>query len=212
MAADIPQSLRSEVDLFRSFSADLDKIIMNVLSSFSKALRRPSETSFERFHRPEEASRTTLSLFRYPEQSSLSEGVGHNKQTDLGTLTLLLTAQWGLQVLSPQTQQWVSIEPRPNMAVMNVGDSLRFLSGNALKSSVHRVMPLTELQHEHRYSLAYFLRPEDDVEYATVTGETLTAKAWHDRKFDVFRETHAVQAKAPILRGGMEQGDRLIVS
>ena len=98
------------------------------------------------------------------------------------------------------------------MAIVNVGDSLRFLSGNTLKSAVHRVVPHRgELQHEHWYSLAYFLRPEDDVRYQTVTGEVVSAKTWHDRKFDVFRERHDVQAMAPILTGGMEEGERLVV-
>ncbi len=72
-------------------------------------------------------------------------------------------------------------------------------------------MPLQVLQHEHRYSIAYFLRPEDDAEYETVAGRVMTAKTWHDRKFDVFRESHSQQTKEDILTGGMERGDRLIV-
>jgi len=198
--------------LLCQFSSDLDGIITHVLSAFSVAFDREEPLRFEDYHDPDQASRTTLSVFRYPAQTSIDEGVGHNKHTDLGTLTLLLTEQWGLQVLSPSTQQWEFVEPRPGMAVVNVGDSLRFLSDNVLKSSVHRVVPLQELQREDRYSLAYFLRPADDVTYRTATGEIVTARSWHDRKFNVFRESHEVQARDVILTGGMERGERIVVA
>lgn len=196
--------------LFSLFSSDLDTITDNVLRSFSAALGLRGESRFEYCHRPEVESRTTLSLFRYPKQVSLDEGIGHNKHTDLGTLTLLLSEQWGLQVLSPESNQWEYVAPKPDHAVMNVGDSLRFLSGNLLRSAVHRVMPLGGFQDEHRYSIAHFLRPEDGIRFATVDGKVVTARAWHDRKFNVFRQSHEEQSKGSILTGGMEKGDLLV--
>ena len=149
-------------------------------------------------------------MFRYPRQDSLDVGVGHNKHTDLGTLTFLLCRSPGLQVLSNNPAGWHYVVPKPQCAIINVGDTLRFLSGNTLKSAVHRVMPVNKLQQDHRYSIAYFLRAEDNTEFTDSSGRSVSAKAWHDEKFDVFRESHEEQAKRSILTGGMEQNEALL--
>lgn len=210
-AATITPSVKAEIDLFDDFMSNLESVAMNILSSLSSAMGLRGESRFEACHRPGVESRTTLALFRYPKQDSADEGIGHNKHTDIGTLTVLLSEQWGLQVLSPESNEWQFVEPKPGRAVVNVGDSLRFLAGNALRSCVHRVVPLREIQEEDRYSIAYFLRPDDGVEYMTSSGEVVTARAWHDRKFDVFRESYEQQSRDSILTGGMERGDVLVV-
>lgn len=185
---------------------------MTVLETLSDALNLSGAARFEASHRDDKPSRTTFSMFRYPKQSALDKGCGHNKHTDIGTLTFLLCEQWGLQVLSPEKKnEWQYVRPEPSHAIINVGDSLRFLSRNQLLSAVHRVLPLGERQEEHRYSIAYFLRPDDDAQYEDASGQIVTAKEWHDRKFDVFRESHIEQARNPILTGGMEQNDLIVV-
>ena len=149
-------------------------------------------------------------LFRYPRQLKEGAGIGHNMHTDIGSLTLLFCENYGLQVLSPETDEWGFIAPKPGHAVINVGDSLRFLSGHKLSSCVHRVIPLTKRQEEHRYSIAYFLRPEDNAIYVDSKGRELSAKAWHDEKYNVFREPHEKQEKDMVLTGGMEKNGILI--
>lgn len=160
----------------------------------------------------DQPSRTTLVLFRYPQDEKEKAGVGHNKHTDIGSLTLLFSEQYGLQVLSPEKQEWQFIKPKAQHAVINVGDSLRFLSGKKLYSCVHRVVPTAEQQYEHRYSIAYFLRAEDNASYADSNGRTLTAKDWHDGKYEVFRQKHDQQALDTILTGGMEKGEAVLVN
>jgi isopenicillin N synthase-like dioxygenase len=90
------------------------------------------------------------------------------------------------------------------------GDSLRFLSGHKLASCVHRVMPITDRQEAHRYSIAYFLRPEDDAIYVDSKGRQLSARTWHDEKYNVFREPHEKQEQDKVLTGGMERNGILI--
>ncbi|KAH8165662.1 hypothetical protein CIB48_g2582 [Xylaria polymorpha] len=137
--------------------------------------------------------------------------VGHNKHTDVGSLTFLLAAQWGLQFLSLTTKRWEFIEPRPGHAIINVGDSLRFLSGGGLASVVHRVVPLRETQHEDRYSIAYFLRMNDGGVFSDTTGRTWTADEWHDFKFGVFKNPSALDAKGQFLTGMMiPESDELL--
>jgi hypothetical protein len=71
-------------------------------------------------------------------------------------------------------------------------------------------MPVDKLQHDHRYSITYFLRVENSTAFTNSSGRSVSAKAWHDEKFDVFRESHAEQAKRAILTGGMEQNGALL--
>jgi isopenicillin N synthase-like dioxygenase len=155
-----------------------------------------------------------MSMFRYPRQTEEEalKGIGHNKHTDIGTFTFLLCQQWGLQVLSPQQNQWLYVAPKKNHAIINVGDSLRFLTGNQLLSAVHRVLPFTNRQLEHRHSIAFFLRPADDTVYRDSNGRLVTANEWHNDKFNHFRASHAEQSSESILTGGMEKGDRIAVA
>jgi isopenicillin N synthase-like dioxygenase len=115
-----------------------------------------------------------------------------------------------LQVLSNNPPGWKFVAPQKNCAIINVGDTLHFLSGNRLKSAVHRVVPVSDLQREHRYSIAYFLRAENDAQFKDSAGRIVSAKAWHDEKFDVFRESYEAQDKADVLTGGIERHGRLI--
>jgi isopenicillin N synthase-like dioxygenase len=207
----LPRMAKEHRDLFDRFIGAAHNVTMIILDALSAALQLEGATHLRNFHRDGLPALSTMAMFRYPKQDAFGQGVGHNKHTDLGTLTVLLTEQWGLQVLSPECNEWRFIACRPSHAVINVGDSLRFLSGFRLKSAVHQVFPVTGLQREHRYSVAYFLRAEDSVTYTDSEGRAFTAKQWHDTKFDMFRETHEKQEMDSILTGGMERGEVLLV-
>lgn len=51
--------------------------------------------------------------------------MGHNKHTDIGTLTLLFTEQLGLQLelQHPGSDEWEFVAPLAGHAIVNVGDS-----------------------------------------------------------------------------------------
>jgi isopenicillin N synthase-like dioxygenase len=178
---------------------------MTILSALSNALQVSNDARFEQQHRDDVDTNTSLVLLRYPKDVT-SANVGHNKHTDIGSLTLLFSKQRGLQLINPKTNQWEWVDPRPGHAIINVGDSLRFLSEKRLASCMHRVVPATEPLTEHRYSIAYFLRPENEVTYKDPEGREISAKEWHDNKYRTFAETHEQQATTSILMGGMETG------
>ncbi|KAE8408447.1 hypothetical protein BDV37DRAFT_172421 [Aspergillus pseudonomiae] len=213
-SASLPQTAKDNLELFDRFIRAADTITTTILARLSDAFNLCSGLRFEDKHRPDGKSRSTLTLFRYPKQEAQENKVGHNKHTDIGTLTLLFSEQWGLQVLSPETSEWSFVAPKQGHAVINVGDSLRFLSGNVLKSCVHRVAPRNESgrQEEHRYSIAYFLRAEDVVQYKDSKGRVISARDWHDEKYEVFRLSHDESNSDRILTGGMEKGGQFIVS
>jgi isopenicillin N synthase-like dioxygenase len=191
------------MELFNRFIPLCDSVLRTVLHGLSTAITGQSD-EFDAAHDPGNANNSTLMLLHYPKQSG-STNVGHNKHTDLGSLTLVLTRQGGLQVWMPETMTWQFVEPRVGHAVVNVGDSLRFLSGNRLYSALHRVLPTERQTLESRYSICYFLRPGDEVKFKDMEGREVTGQQWHDEKHKMFQTTHEQQSKSLLLTGGMEQ-------
>ncbi|KAL2162586.1 hypothetical protein VTH06DRAFT_7500 [Thermothelomyces fergusii] len=61
-------------------------------------------------------------------------------------------------------------------------DSLRFASGVKFQSCIHRVVPFGP--SEHRDSIVYFLRAEDDTMFRDNQGRWVTRQWWHDQTFD----------------------------
>ncbi|PVH96073.1 putative 2OG-Fe(II) oxygenase family oxidoreductase [Periconia macrospinosa] len=204
----LPSVIKQHPRLFDDFISKAHLVTMTIMHCLSNALHVDATNRFEQHHRDEADSNTTLVLLRYPKDVS-STCVGHNQHTDIGSLTLLFSKQWGLQILSPETQQWEWVAPRPGHAIINVGDSLRFLAGKKLASCMHRVVPTSETAADHRYSIAYFLRPENDIEYEDPEGHAISAKQWHDDKYKTFADSHEKQAKNKILLGGMDHATRV---
>lgn len=176
-------------------------MVTTILENLSNALGLQPGGRFEESHREREPSKTMVGLLRYPKQIDDAKGLGLHKHTDTGSLTLLFSEQWGLQVLS--ADGWAYVEPRPGLAIVNVGDQLRFLSGQRFHSSVHRVNPIEQRQHEHRYSIIYFLRAEDNARFVDHENKALTASEWHARKMNVYALSQAEQATNTALTGGI---------
>ncbi|KAI0388512.1 2OG-Fe(II) oxygenase family oxidoreductase [Xylariaceae sp. FL0594] len=200
----LPEGLNQDLATFKRDLECSHTVTTTILSCLSDLLT--PETRFEDHHRGSEASQSTMMYFRYVRQHDRNEGttgVGHNMHTDLGTLTLLYCEQWGLQVYDQSRDVWAYVEPKPGKYVVNVGDALRFLSGNALLSALHRVVPVPGHEGEYRYSTAYFLRPENGARFRTSENTFVSALDWHDRKYDIFKADHAEQEKNTILTGGI---------
>lgn len=201
-------SAQAKTNLFFDFSRNAHAVTMMMLARLSDEMGLGGSDRLETFHSDDVPSLTNLTLLHYPKyDESKGSSVGHNKHTDIGSLTFLLAAQWGLQALSPDQETWAFVEPRPKHAVINVGDSLRFPSQGQLLSAVHRVIPIHERQSEGRYSIAYLLRIADDTPFSDVAGKVWSAKEWHDFKFNVFRNPASLDPGMQILTGMMEKDD-----
>ena len=127
--------------------------------------------------------------------------IGHNAHTDMGCITLLFCSDWGLQVYSSEYERWEYVVPRPRSAIVNVGDSLRFLSSQKFKSCLHRVVPHETWASRPRYSLAYFLRPSKNVPLRDADGKMWTAEEWNARKFKSYKESHSEQQQSSVQTG-----------
>jgi isopenicillin N synthase-like dioxygenase len=85
---------------------------------------------------------------------------------------------------------------------VNIGDTLRFLSGNMLQSCLHRVVRHSGWTQQQRLSLAYFTRPNSNV--MIVDGEACEwpVEKWVARKFRSYKESHEQQETNGVQFGG----------
>ncbi|KAJ4358710.1 uncharacterized protein N0V89_003294 [Didymosphaeria variabile] len=87
------------------------------------------------------------------------------------SLTILFNRVGGLQVLLPNTSDWVYVRPMPGCAIINLGDAMVKFSAGILRSNMHRVVaPPGTQENLVRYSLVYFSRPEYDVKMKRIEG------------------------------------------
>jgi isopenicillin N synthase-like dioxygenase len=88
---------------------------------------------------------------------TLLPAIGH---TDLGSYTLLARQNVAaLQIKDNVTGEWKWAKPQPGTFTVNSCDALSFLTGNYIKSTVHRVSsPPKDQAHLNRLGLLYFAR------------------------------------------------------
>ncbi|PMB67274.1 Gibberellin 20 oxidase 1-B [Beauveria bassiana] len=162
-----------------------------ILGAISAALNLPPESDLCLRHRIGQQSTSTFGMLHYPKLSANdAANAGRIAHTDEGTLTILFASDYGLQTQNPSTRRWEFVEPRTEHAVINVGDTLRFMSEKRLKACLHRVVPLPGKTILERYSLAYFMRPEYDAPFTDSVGRMRASIDWHVQKY--FRSTGTV--------------------
>ncbi|KAJ1332955.1 L-glutamate 3(R)-hydroxylase [Microdochium nivale] len=205
--------VREHLALFDHVTASCHFISKLLLDCLSDGLGLRGDARLETHHRDDCRSKSTLYMLHYPQQqqdrgtTSDPQQVGQNMHTDIGTLTILWAPQWGLQAFAPSRGAWEYVEPRTGRIVVNVGDTLRFLSGRRFKSALHRVLPVGEggVQREDRYSISYFLRANDSAEFEDSNGDGSDAKSWYLQKYQMYEMPHEIQKQRTILSGGMAQ-------
>ncbi|OTA93470.1 hypothetical protein M434DRAFT_395621 [Hypoxylon sp. CO27-5] len=118
--------------------------------------------------------------------------------TDFGSVTLLFNWMGGLQIENPETKAWEWVLPIPGCAILNLGDAMVEFSGGTVSSGKHRVVAAPGEQAAYnRYSVVYFVRPENDVVLESLTPGTIpkpederwTAGEWVDMRSRQFGHT-----------------------
>ncbi|KAJ6548166.1 hypothetical protein DFH09DRAFT_1504688, partial [Mycena vulgaris] len=195
----IAPAVQAEHDLFEAYLDRCNHVVSVMLGTLSDVLEIPAGKRFDRGHDTLKPCDTTLAMLSYP----LDIGETLQEHTDIGSMTVLFSHEYGLQFLAPETHQWEFVEPRDRHAIINVGDALRFVSEKKLHSCVHRVIRATgSYASPHRYSLAYLPRPEQDFKYTGTDDTDFTAKEWHDSKYKIYYTPHDEQDNN-VLLGGM---------
>lgn len=210
----IPRNIKnsSDIKVLENAIGDSNIISKTILSALSTGLGLTGPDRFENSHRNHRPSTSTLAMMHYIPSDPTDKNIGHQKHTDISSLTILFSEQWGLQIRPPGSREFGFVAPKPGTAVVNVGDSLRFASGHTMQSCIHRVVPLNP--DEHRYSIAYFLRAENDTMFMDSEGRYIRAGQWHDEKFFMFTASDKIQKAAPssLLLGGMKEEPEVAAS
>jgi isopenicillin N synthase-like dioxygenase len=183
-----------------------------LLDRISSGLGIKGAHSLHVHHRDDIPSKSSIFFLHYPPVKETGAQGGQNLHTGLGSLTFLYAQQWGLQVLCPPSNepgphaeeklQWKFVASRPGHAIINVGDTLRFLTGFRLRSALHRAL---QLDTGDRYAMTYFLRPNDDAEFTDGEGKDCTAVEWYLKKNETYESKNEAQ-RSEVMLGGMKIG------
>jgi len=202
---------------------------LDIMSILATELGLPSDV-FEDKHRLNEPSDDHVRMTKGPPRKDPTmpeiQTPGH---TDFGTITILFNWLGGLQVWSEPSRgnfhqmfdgvqsqhagksvaEWLWIKPKPGHAIVNLGDAAVKFTGGVLCSGRHRVIPAPGKQGLFpRYSVVYFVRPEDKCVLKRLVGGNvppleqgerepeLTAQQWIMQQF--------LQLKDGVAKGTVE--------
>ncbi|PQE31570.1 2OG-Fe(II) oxygenase family protein [Rutstroemia sp. NJR-2017a WRK4] len=170
-----PAVIEAHKELCISFTKKAHELALIILANLEKSLHLPSGT-FDSLHRISEPSHDQTRLIRYPPQPASDRRTSFVAHTDFGSVTVLFNILGGLQILpnistndyhcipSSSSSAWQFVRPVPGFAIINIGDAMTKFTNDLLRSGLHRVTSAPGDQgNVVRTSLAYFLRPENEV-------------------------------------------------
>ncbi|QIX01893.1 hypothetical protein AMS68_007410 [Peltaster fructicola] len=202
MSRDWPELIVREQPLFNTYMRAAHSTGMLIMDILMQNLGIAPEELRSR-HRLEKPAGDIIRLTRGPPRKDAAmPEVQTPSHTDFGTITVLMNWLGGLQISSASARtagdhepdisgKWLWVKPKKGCAIINLGDaSVKFTNG-ALCSGRHRVLPAPGEQGKWpRYSIVYFVRPENDCILQRLDGEgvpplrdgeedeAVTAKDW----------------------------------
>jgi len=174
----LPAPVLAHKAVLARYMANAHQTGLKILAILGKKLGLPPD-AFASQHRISEEAGDHVRLTRGPPRVSADlpeiQTPGH---TDFGTITILFNWLGGLQVWSDpsrgetgfaniidpeQGEGWLwVVPPPPGVAIVNLGDAAVKFTGGVFCSGRHRVVPAPGEQGKlPRYSVVYFVRPED---------------------------------------------------
>ena len=191
--------MTAELPEIEQFARDLhSKILDPLFDLVSIALELPQDY-FRNLHKYELKSEDHLRYMKYnkysPENRAkilAGDGLYSMGHTDLGTITLLFRQPVAaLQIKDHSTGEWKWAKPLKNSLTVNTCDAFSFLTGNYIKSTVHRVhLPPDDQADYDRLGLLYFARPANDLPLKTIDSPVLKRAGFTQNEFE--REGHRV--------------------
>ncbi|KAI3573698.1 hypothetical protein IWW34DRAFT_754385 [Fusarium oxysporum f. sp. albedinis] len=205
-----PAELAQHRPLLSSFIRQSHTLAILILDILTSRLGLPPN-ALGSIHRLSEMSGDQVRFIHAPPQPADDRRVSLGEHTDFGSVTILFNRVGGLQVQLPKelwtaetehSDGWAYIRPLPGCAIVNLGDALVKFTAGMLRSNVHRVTsPPKQQASLARYSLVYFVRPEDAVFLRPVQGSEMIKEALRMRKDG--EQEEAVTSKDWILRRGL---------
>ena len=120
--------------------------------------RHPQQADYGLLHRYYEVSEPTQ-----PGEARFEE------HTDWGSLSLLFQDENGGLEVCTNAGEWIAAPPLPNTPIVFIADVMQRWTNDQFLATKHRVlMPANVSSLPERYSLAFFLSPNDDTEIACI--------------------------------------------
>ncbi|XP_024365685.1 gibberellin 2-beta-dioxygenase 8 [Physcomitrium patens] len=136
-----------------SYNSHLDKLAMQILELCARGLGLPHDTFTKPFNGTAGDCIARMNYYPPCPLSSLTLGLGAH--TDPNLLTILSQCKvGGLQVCKNGT--WISVKPKPDTLVINIGDTFEAWTNGRFQSVEHRAVVN---ETEARMSLVYFSSP-----------------------------------------------------
>ncbi|KAI2634567.1 Clavaminate synthase-like protein [Xylaria nigripes] len=161
--AEKPNQWPSNRPQFRSalktYIDSMESLAQRMLGLFALALDLP-EDYFTTTYPPSTAAIRSLHYPPQPAQDASALEVGIGAHTDYSWFTLVNQSGVGGLEVQNANGVWVPVTPREGTFVVNIGDSLQWVSGGRLLSTRHRVV--NRVPKGARYSLAFFESPNSD--------------------------------------------------
>lgn len=159
-----PPVLQNHIKEIENFSRKCHSEVVNkLLRLFAIILELLDEDQLVKDHEYDVKGEDHLRYMHYAARSpELNAQVGElysPGHTDLGSITLLFRQPVAaLQILNSE-QQWKWVKPQDETITINICDALQALTGNFLKSSIHRVhTPPDDQAHIDRLGVLFFAR------------------------------------------------------
>lgn len=178
--------LLDEIHEFARFNHDV--IVRKVLSVLSLVLKVPHDYLWKLSKKYETEGDDFLryGLYHRPSQEDdrAANGVRIQGHTDFGSVTLLWSQPIASLEMLGRDNVWRTVAYRPNALVINLGDSLSFLSGGYLQATIHRVVaPPEDQQNYARLGLFYFSMFDNDVKLVPIKESPVAQEAYKGKTF-----------------------------
>ncbi|CAG9957010.1 unnamed protein product [Clonostachys rosea f. rosea IK726] len=145
---------RAKVEEFKGMAHNLG---LELLKVFATSFGLDPEY-FTSAHDTNQGPGSVLRMLHYPKlgEKPKEDFPRLYSHTDWGSLTLVWPRSGGLEVETP-SKRWLEVPLIPDSIVVNVGDAMSLWSGQALKSTLHKIsfdnLPIDQT----RWSMAYFV-------------------------------------------------------
>ncbi|CAJ0752410.1 23847_t:CDS:2 [Entrophospora sp. SA101] len=185
LTQELPNIFMENLEKIYKFEKKCHNLCMNILEGLAISLEIPESEGgrfwFKSRHRYEKKSGSVLRALHYPPSTFFTENIKEKdtragSHSDYGSLTLLFQKDvGGLEIYlsdsndnsgdgdnGEEESKWISAPIIPGCIIINIGDLMNFWTKGLLKSTKHRVVFKNNTMNTDRYSIAYFLHPEDD--------------------------------------------------
>ncbi|CAG8631153.1 15108_t:CDS:2 [Acaulospora morrowiae] len=202
----LPPIFKEKKALISRISKDCHKLCLKLLEFLATALEITESEGgkhwFEERHNYGLKSGDCLRIIHYPTVEKIAEkDIRAGMHSDYGSLTVLFQKDiGGLEVLPPNSTEWIPAPVIPDCVLINIGDCLEFWTRGLYKSIKHRVVFNENNMNFDRYSIAYFFHagrdvsldpipskfvPNDGIEKIGNGEKSLTAGQYLQNKLDV---------------------------